>query len=92
MRSEEARAKAAAIAKEKELQHKKEFYKANRERLLAKMKEYNKTHREDMYEREKLYKNFDRVQYCKLMIKRWEKKLKEAEMAEQEDKGNVAKA
>lgn len=84
MRSEEARAKAAAIAKEKELQHKKEFYKANRERLIAKMKEYSKTHREDMYEREKLYKNFDRVQYCKLMIKRWEKKLKEAEADENE--------
>lgn len=79
MKTEEMRAKAAALAKEKELQHKKEFYKKNRERLLAKMKEYNKTHREDMYEREKLYKNFDRVQYCRMMIKRWERKLKEAE-------------
>lgn len=92
MRLEEARAKAAAIAKEKELQHKKEFYKANRERLLEKMKEYNKSNRKEQTERERLYKKFDRVQYCKLMIKRWEKKLKEAEMAEQEDKGNVAKA
>lgn len=79
MKTEEMRAKAAALAKEKELQHKKEFYKNNRERLLAKMKEYSKTHREDMYEREKLYKNFDRVQYCRMMIKRWERKLKEAE-------------
>lgn len=82
MKTEEMRAKAAALAKEKELQHKKEFYKNNRERLLAKMKEYSKTHREDMYEREKLYKNFDRVQYCRMMIKRWERKLKEAEAEE----------
>lgn len=82
MKTEEMRAKAAALAKEKELQHKKEFYKNNRERLLAKMKEYSKTHREDMYEREKLYKNFDRVQYCQMMIKRWERKLKEAEAEE----------
>ena len=82
MKTEEMRAKAAALAKEKELQHKKEFYKNNRERLLAKMKEYSKTHREDMYEREKLYKNFDRVQYYRMMIKRWERKLKEAEAEE----------
>lgn len=84
MTLEEINAKATEIERQKALRHKKEFYKANRERLLEKMKEYNKLNRKEQTERERLYKKFDRVQYCKLMIKRWEKKLKEAEADENE--------
>ena len=79
MKEEEMRAKAAALAREKELQHKKIFYKENRERLLEKMKDYNQAHRKELTEREKMYRTFSRVQYCRMMIKRWERKLKEAE-------------
>ena len=79
MTAEEIKAKAREYELEKERQHKKDFYKLNRERLLEKIKTYDDTHREEINERRNLYRNFDRVDYCKMMIKRWEKKLKEAE-------------
>ena len=66
-------------AKERERKRKREYYIANREKLLERMREYSKAHKEDESERQKLYKNFDRVRYCRMMIRRWEEKLKEAE-------------
>lgn len=65
-------------SKERERKRKREYYIANRERILEKMRAYNKAHEEDEKFRKKLYKNYDRVRYCEMMIKRWEKKLKEA--------------
>lgn len=68
-----------------ERQYDHEYYLKHRDRILSRMKSYYRAHREETCSRQKLYKNFDRVQYCKLMIKRWEKKLKEAEADENGD-------
>ena len=70
---------------EHERQHRHEYYLKNRERILARMKDYHRAHKEEIAYCQKLYKNYPRVEYCRMMIRRWEKKLKEAKTDENEN-------
>lgn len=73
MTSEEIRARAIEAEKRK----KREYYLANREKIIEKMKEYGRTHRAQMLPREKAWREKNAVRYFDTQVKYWTRKTAE---------------
>lgn len=70
---------------ERERQYNHEYYLKNRERILARVKSYYQSNKEDLGFCQKVRRNYSQIEYCKMMIKHWERKLREAENNEEVD-------
>ena len=74
---------------ERERQYDREYYLKNRERILARVKSYYQVNKEDIGFCQKVRRNYSRIEHCKMMIKHWERKLREAEKDESCDKEGI---
>ena len=83
MTNEEIKARADAAERKRQSEKSKEYYWANRERVLNRMKQYDSEHRKEGAARCKKYRDKDPVHYAEVMVKYWERKLKEAKEAAQ---------
>lgn len=73
MTLEEIRARAIAAEKRK----KREYYLANRERIIAKMCEYNRTHRDQLRPHEKKWRDNHPMEYLQSQVNHWTRKMTE---------------
>jgi len=86
MNIEETRKRLEAIEKKMQSEKSKQYYYANREKVLARMKMYDATHLEQRRKNAAKYRQT--AKYAKTMIRYWTKKLKEIQEQEDEHTSN----
>lgn len=80
MTAEEARKRAEAADRKQNSEKSKEYYRNNREKVLARMKKYDAEHKADRRAREAGYRKT--AKYAETMIRYWTRKLNEAKERE----------